>query len=82
VDLGSFTAAANAFKITSAMVSKDITALEKRLGSPLLNRTTRRQNLTEIGKRYYENCKQILEQIAVAEAGAEAWAANRKACCG
>lgn len=72
VDLGSFTAAANAFKITPAMVSKHITALEKRLGSSLLIRTTRRQHLTEIGKKYYENCKQILEQIVSAEAGAEA----------
>jgi DNA-binding transcriptional LysR family regulator len=72
VDLGSFTAAANAFRITPAMVSKHITALEKRLGAPLLTRTTRRQNLTEIGKNYYENCKQIFEQIASAEAGAEA----------
>jgi DNA-binding transcriptional LysR family regulator len=72
VDLGSFTAAANAFRITPAMVSKHITALEKRLGSPLLTRTTRRQHLTEVGKKYYENCKQILEQVASAEAGAEA----------
>lgn len=78
VSLGSFTAAANAFRITPAMVSKHITALEKRLGAPLLTRTTRRQHLTEIGKKYYENCKQILEQIASAEAGAEAMGSNPK----
>jgi DNA-binding transcriptional LysR family regulator len=78
VNLGSFTAAANAFRITPAMVSKHITALEKRLGSPLLTRTTRRQHLTEIGNKYYENCKQILEQIASAEAGAEAMGSKPK----
>jgi DNA-binding transcriptional LysR family regulator len=78
VDAGSFTAAANVFRITPAMVSKHVTALEKRLGSPLLTRTTRRQHLTEVGKRYYENCKQILEQVATAEAGAEAMGGKPK----
>lgn len=78
VDLGSFTAAANAFRITPAMVSKHISALEKRLGSPLLIRTTRRQNLTEIGKKYYEHCKQILAQVSAAEAGAEAMGSQPK----
>jgi DNA-binding transcriptional LysR family regulator len=72
VELGSFSAAANAFKITPAMVSKHISALEKRLGGTLLARTTRRQKLTEIGENYYKNCKQILGQITDAEAGAEA----------
>ncbi|MGH8653561.1 MAG: LysR family transcriptional regulator [Gammaproteobacteria bacterium] len=78
VDLGSFTAAANIFKITPAMVSKHITSLEKRLGATLLARTTRRQKLTEIGEKYYENCKQILGQIADEEAGAEAMGSNPK----
>lgn len=72
VDLGSFTAAGNAFKITPAMVSKHVVALEKRLGATLLTRTTRRQSLTEIGKQYYDNCKRILAQVNDAEAGAEA----------
>jgi DNA-binding transcriptional LysR family regulator len=67
VDLGSFTAAANVFKITPAMVSKHILSLEKRLGATLLARTTRTQKLTEIGQKYYDNCKQILGQIADAE---------------
>lgn len=72
VDAGSFTAAANIFRITPAMVSKHIASLEKRLGATLLARTTRTQKLTEIGQKYYENCKQILGQIADAETGAEA----------
>lgn len=78
VDLGSFTAAADLFKITPAMVSKHVTTLEKRLGSTLVARTTRRQKLTEIGQKYYENCKQILGQIADAEAGAEAMGSQPK----
>jgi DNA-binding transcriptional LysR family regulator len=72
VEMGSFTSAANAFRITPAMVSKHVTSLEKRLGATLLTRTTRRQHLTEIGQNYYENCKRILGEIADAEAGAEA----------
>jgi len=78
VDLGSFTAAANAFKITPPMVSKHINALEKRLGATLLARTTRTQNLTEIGRKYYENCKLILNQIAEADAGAESMGSKPK----
>jgi len=72
IEAGSFSAAANHFKITPAMVSKHISALEKRLGTTLLARTTRSQKLTEVGSKYYENCKQILGQISDAEAGAEA----------
>lgn len=71
VELGSFTATANAFRMSPSMVSKHINALEKRLGSTLLTRTTRRLNLTEIGRNYYESCKEILRQIDFAEAGAE-----------
>lgn len=71
VELGSFTAAAHAARISPAMVSKHINALEKRLGSTLLQRTTRTSHLTEIGRSYYQNCKEILLQISQAEAGAE-----------
>ena len=78
VDMGSFTAAANAFRITPAMVSKHIGALEKRLGATLLARTTRTQKLTEIGQTYYERCKQILAHVAEAETGAEAMSAHPK----
>lgn len=71
VELGSFTATANAFRMSPSMVSKHINALEKRLGSTLLTRTTRRLHLTEIGRNYFENCKEILRQVHSAEAGAE-----------
>ena len=66
VDAGSFTAAAEAFQISPVMVGKHIKYLEDRLGARLLARTTRRQSLTEIGRQYVEQCRQILAQIAAA----------------
>lgn len=76
VDSGSFTAAADAFSISPVMVGKHIKALEERLGSRLLTRTTRRQSLTEIGRQYSERCRQILADIQAAESGAEAMRAT------
>ena len=70
IDLGSFTATANAFRITPAMVSRHISEIEKRLDATLIKRTTRRLQVTEVGKDYYESCKQILKQVEMAEAGA------------
>lgn len=72
VELGSFSAAANAHNITAAMASKHVASIEKRLGATLLARTTRRQNLTEVGKNYYQHCKEVLRLLDNAEAGAEA----------
>ena len=76
VDQGSFTAAAETFRISPVMVGKHIRQLEERLGTRLLARTTRRQSLTEIGRQYVEQCRQILAQIAAAETGAEAMRAT------
>jgi DNA-binding transcriptional LysR family regulator len=72
VDAGSFTAAAQAFGISAVMVGKHIAQLETRLAARLLTRTTRRQNLTEIGALYAEQCRAVLAQITAAERGAEA----------
>jgi DNA-binding transcriptional LysR family regulator len=63
VDAGSLTAAAAEFDLTPTMVGNHLQALEDRLGARLLNRTTRRQNLTEIGKVYYERCVDILDLV-------------------
>ena len=76
VDQGSFTAAAETFRISPVMVGKHIRQLEERLGTRLLARTTRRQHLTEIGRQYVEQCRQILAHIAAAETGAEAMRAT------
>ncbi|NHQ84691.1 LysR family transcriptional regulator [Iodobacter sp. HSC-16F04] len=67
----SFTAAADAFGISATMVGKHVRALEQRLGAQLLNRTTRQQSLTEIGRIYYERCKQLLADAEVADSCAD-----------
>lgn len=72
VERGSFAAAAEEFRLTGTMVGHHIRALETLLGGRLLNRTTRRQSLTELGQHYYERCRRILADVADAEAiGAE-----------
>ncbi|PRC91816.1 LysR family transcriptional regulator [Solimicrobium silvestre] len=78
VDAGSFSAVARAFDMSTVMVGKYIADLEQRLGARLLNRTTRRQSLTEIGELYCEQCRQILAQVSIAESGAEAMRATAR----
>ncbi|WP_269915052.1 LysR family transcriptional regulator [Acinetobacter sp. HY1485] len=67
VEYGSFTAAAEIGDVSTTMVAKQIKAIEKRLNAKLLHRTTRRQQLTEIGALYYERCKRVLSEFSVAE---------------
>ncbi len=70
VESGNFTAAAVASGVSSAMVAKQIRTIEQRLGARLLHRTTRRQQLTEVGRLYYERCKRALSEVELAEASA------------
>lgn len=67
VDNGGFSAAARRLNMSTTMVSNHIQALEERLGVRLLNRTTRKVSLTEIGKAYYERCTQILGDMEEAD---------------
>jgi len=67
VNSGSFTAAARIMGHSTSYVSKEITRLEKRLGSRLLNRTTRTISLTDAGKAYFERCNQIVIDAENAE---------------
>lgn len=67
VELGSFSAAADAFRMSPQLVGKHVQTLEQHLGVRLLNRTTRRQHLTEIGANYYEKVKVILAEVESAE---------------
>lgn len=60
INSGSFTAAAEALGHSTSYVSKTVTRLEKRLGSRLLNRTTRTISLTDAGRAYFERCNQIV----------------------
>lgn len=66
-DLGSFAATGEALAMSPQMVAKHIVALEDRLGTALIHRTTRRQRLTDIGRAYYERCKSILAETQAAE---------------
>ena len=59
----SFSGAARELRLSQAVVSKHVRALEDWLGAQLLNRTTRRLNLTEIGALVYEHCERILDEI-------------------
>jgi DNA-binding transcriptional LysR family regulator len=70
VEGSSFAAAARHFRISPAMVSKHIRAIEEHLGVRLLNRTSRRVTPTEIGQDYYERCLRILGEIEQAERAA------------
>jgi DNA-binding transcriptional LysR family regulator len=67
VENGGFSAAARRLNMSTAMVSNHVQALEQRLGARLLNRTTRKLSLTEVGKAYYERCTQILAELAEAD---------------
>ncbi|GLK88397.1 LysR family transcriptional regulator [Pseudomonas turukhanskensis] len=67
VECHSFTQAAQALAMQKSTVSRRIALLEERLGVRLLNRTTRKLRLTEVGQAYYERCRQIMLDFAEAE---------------
>jgi DNA-binding transcriptional LysR family regulator len=67
VDSGGFSAAGRHLNMSTTMVSNHVQSLEDRLGARLLNRTTRKVSLTEIGKAYYDRCTQILADIEQAD---------------
>lgn len=68
VEAGSYSAAARALGVSVAGVSKQVAALEARLGVRLLHRTTRRLALTEAGREFHARCGRILDEVAEAEA--------------
>ena len=67
VDYGGFSAAARQLNMSVTMVSNHVQALEERLRVRLLNRTTRKVGLTEIGRAYYERSSQILVDLDEAD---------------
>lgn len=67
VEARSFTGAARRLGISKAAVSKQVSRLEERLGARLLNRTTRRLSLTEVGAGFYERCARIVADAEEAE---------------
>jgi LysR family transcriptional regulator for bpeEF and oprC len=63
----SFSGAARQLGMSPSAVSRAVQRLEDRLGTRLLNRTTRSLSLTEDGARFYESCWQILSDLDEAE---------------
>lgn len=62
----SFSAAARRLSISAPAVTRAIAALEKKLAIKLLNRTTRFVRMTQVGERYYDDAKRIVDEVKIA----------------
>ncbi|MGP6419454.1 LysR family transcriptional regulator [Pseudomonas putida] len=62
-----FSAAARRLGLSAASVTRAVAALEQRIGTQLLIRTTRTVHLSEAGQRYLEDCRRILAEVQEAE---------------
>src|SRR5215475_12471385 len=67
VQAGSFTSAASALGMPKSTVSRKVSELEERLGARLLQRTTRKLSLTDVGRTYYDYCARIVAEVEDAE---------------
>ncbi|PSW21860.1 LysR family transcriptional regulator [Photobacterium sanctipauli] len=67
IDSGGFSAAAEALDIQVARVSRAVSKIEKQLGVTILNRTTRRTELTDEGRMFVESVRVGLQHIQLAE---------------
>jgi DNA-binding transcriptional LysR family regulator len=65
-----FAAAARRLKISPPSVTRAIAAMEARIGTQLLSRTTRSLHLSEAGQRYLDDCRRILAELTEAEEAA------------
>ncbi len=63
IECGSISAAAEQGGQTPSAISRTLSRLESKLGTTLINRTTRRMDLTEEGRFFFERAKSILEQM-------------------
>ncbi len=68
---GSFAAAARQLDLTPAMVGRHVQALETHLKTRLIQRSTRRQTLTEVGREFVQDCRRVMEQVRWAETAVE-----------
>jgi DNA-binding transcriptional LysR family regulator len=66
-ELGSLSKAAERLGMSNAAASRMLSALEDRLGTRLIERTTRRLWLTDAGREYQQRCASILAEIAEAD---------------
>lgn len=63
VELGTFAAVAREMGVSAMMISKYMRNLENSLAVSLIDRKTRQLNVTELGQRYYQQCKQLLDDL-------------------
>lgn len=68
LEAGSFAAAARLLSIPTTTVSAKVAALEARLGTTLIQRTTRQLRATPAGELYFDRCRTALQEIETAEA--------------
>lgn len=68
VETGGFSPAAASLGLSKATASREIAELERELGAKLVHRSTRRVELTELGRSYYRHCKRIMAEAETAEA--------------
>lgn len=66
-ETGSFSAAAKVCGLSPTMVANHVQNLERRLGTRLIQRTTRRQSLTEVGQAFLSDCLDVLARVETAE---------------
>ncbi|MGZ0784063.1 LysR family transcriptional regulator [Pseudomonas saponiphila] len=67
VDKGTFVGAADTLEMSKAAISRYVSALEERLGARLLHRTTRKLSLTEEGRQFYHQAREVLALMDQAE---------------
>jgi DNA-binding transcriptional LysR family regulator len=77
VELGGFSPAARALRMTPSAVSKLVARLEKRLGARLINRSTRKLLLTAEGEAFLERAHRVLADLDEAERAVAAGAVPR-----
>lgn len=71
VDHGGFASAGRALGQPKSTLSRRIAALEARLGARLIQRSTRRFSVTEVGQTYYQHCKAMLVEAEAAQEAIE-----------
>lgn len=67
VDFGGFSSAARALGVQKSLLSRRVTALETRLNTRLLQRSSRHFSVTDAGRRFYGHCKAMLAEAELAE---------------
>src|ERR1700754_2018361 len=68
VEAGSFAAAARRLGMPKATVSAKVAGLEKRLGVSLIQRTTRKLRMTDVGEKYFHHCAIATREVELGEA--------------